>query len=118
MRAYAMMFFGLAALAMLALSGSARAQDALQGDTATGKMLYNGAGCYECHGYVGQGSTDGPELVTLAPFAAFLGQLRQPVQIMPPYEASVLSDAQVADIYAYIETFPKPPDPKSIGLLK
>jgi mono/diheme cytochrome c family protein len=37
---------------------------------------------------------------------------------MPPFTAKVLSDQQVADIYSYVQTFPKPPDPKTIPLLQ
>ena len=36
---------------------------------------------------------------------------------MPPYEAAVLPEAGVADIYAYIKAMPAPPDPKSLPLL-
>ena len=36
---------------------------------------------------------------------------------MPPYEAAILTDAQAADIYAFIGSVPKSPDPKSIPLL-
>jgi hypothetical protein len=50
-------------------------------------------------------------------FPAFLNQLRQPANEMPPYVASALPDKDVADIYAYIASLPKPPDVKSIPLL-
>jgi cytochrome c len=36
---------------------------------------------------------------------------------MPPYEPVVLSDKDAADIYAFLGTIPKPPDPKSVPLL-
>ena len=89
------------------------------GDTQNGKKLYASSGCYECHGTVAQGSPrTGPMLLTALPFTAFLKQLRQPSSEMPPYVAKVLSDQQVADIYAFIQTLPRPADYKSIRLLQ
>ena len=37
---------------------------------------------------------------------------------MPPYRANVLSDDEVADIYAYLQSIPKSPPPDSIAALK
>ena len=51
-----------AALAVL-FSGAADAADkAASGDVATGKHLYAADGCYQCHGYVGQGGSAGPHI--------------------------------------------------------
>jgi hypothetical protein len=36
---------------------------------------------------------------------------------MPPYSAKILSDDDLSDIYAYLQSIPKPPDAKSIPLL-
>ena len=47
------------------------------------------------------GAITGPRLAhTALPFAAVVQQLRVPQNAMPPYEASVVSDADVANIYA------------------
>jgi mono/diheme cytochrome c family protein len=51
------------------------------------------------------------------PFAAFRNQLRRPADEMPPYVEAVLSDQDVADIFAYIRALPPPPDLKTIGIL-
>jgi hypothetical protein len=51
------------------------------------------------------------------PFGAFLNQLRQPANDMPPYVETVLSVQDVADIFAYIQALPPPPDLKTIGIL-
>jgi mono/diheme cytochrome c family protein len=114
--------FGL--LAGLALAASpAFAQQAGQaspaGDAKQGEKLYMTVGCQECHGRVAQGSVfSGPRLAPgPVPFQAFVHQLRQPQSEMPPYEPVVLSDKDAADIYAFLGTIPKPPDPKSIPLL-
>jgi mono/diheme cytochrome c family protein len=37
---------------------------------------------------------------------------------MPPFSAAVLSDADLADIYTYLEARPKPQAAKDIPLLK
>jgi mono/diheme cytochrome c family protein len=36
---------------------------------------------------------------------------------MPAYREGVLSDADLADLYAYLQSIPKGPDPKTILLL-
>ena len=36
---------------------------------------------------------------------------------MPPYREKVLSDADLADLYVYLQSIPKGPDPKTIPLL-
>ena len=102
-----------------AKSAAAKAPTSPPGDAQNGKKLFNASGCYECHGTVAQGSPrTGPMLLTPLPFAAFVKQLRQPASEMPPYQAKVLSDQQVADIYAYIQTLPRPGDHKTIKLLQ
>jgi len=97
---------------------AAFAQGAPKGDTANGKKLYETVGCFECHGYAGQGGGAGPKLISPPPWEAFMLQVRTPRQVMPPFTAKVLSEQQAADIYAYIVTFPKPADPKTIPLLQ
>jgi len=107
----------LAALAMLAAS-AASAQDTPRGDAGAGKQLFTEKGCYSCHGFVGQGSREGPRLTPPMAYPAFVAQLRTPRLIMPPYVESVVSDKQAADLHAYLASLPKPPDPKTIDLLK
>jgi mono/diheme cytochrome c family protein len=111
----------LAALTAAALcTGVALAQDtAPKGNAQNGKQLFVKDGCYECHGYGAQGaSSSGPRLGPDAlPYDAFIRQLRTPAKEMPPYEAALVSDSQANDIYAFISTVPKSPDPKSIQLL-
>jgi ubiquinol-cytochrome c reductase cytochrome c subunit len=89
------------------------------GNADAGKKLFMADGCWQCHGLIGQGApSTGPRLAPgPLPYQAFLHQLRQPASDMPPYEAVVLSDQQAADIYAFLGSIPKSPDPKSIPLL-
>lgn len=108
----------LLALGLVAVSMGASAQDAPRGDPAAGKQLFDAKACYSCHGYVGQGSREGPRLTPPLAFPAFLAQLREPRAIMPPYKEAILSDQQAADIVAYLASLPRPPDAKSVPLLQ
>ena len=88
-------------------------------DTANGKRLFERNGCYQCHGYVGQGGTAGARLAqTRLPLIAFTAYVRNPASGgMPPFRAKVMSDQELADVYAYIKTFPEPKPAKDIPLL-
>ena len=102
-----------AALAATALSPGtpAWAQDkALAGDADKGKQLFAADGCFECHGYVGQGSISAGVRIApmVLPFDAFSQQLRNPSNEMPPYTAAALPDSSVADLYAYLKTIQPP----------
>jgi mono/diheme cytochrome c family protein len=90
------------------------------GNAQHGKTLYVTDGCYECHGYAAQGGAGtGPKLgPNPIPYAAFSFQVRSPRDEMPPYTAKVLSDADLADMYAFVQSLPQPPKPDSIPLLK
>lgn len=90
-----------------------------KGDVANGKRLFHKNGCYQCHGTVGQGGIAGPRLAqTKLPLIAFRTILRSPPSSnMPPYRAKVMSDQEVADVFAYIQTFPQPAPAASIPLL-
>lgn len=107
------------AIVFAAASAAAFAQGAApQGNPQTGKQLFTDKGCYSCHGFVGQGSREGPRVAPPMAYPAFVAQLRTPRLIMPPYTAALVSDAQAADIFAYLASLPAPPDPKSVDLLK
>ena len=43
--------------------------------------------------------------------------IRHPTGQMPPYTSKVISDSELADIYAYLKSQPTPPSGKSIPLL-
>jgi len=109
------------ALASFAWGACAQAQEAPRGDAARGKQIYLADGCSYCHGTVGQGGGGRAAGLRIAqqpiPFAAFLNQLRRPANEMPPYVETVLSAQDVADIFAYIQALPPPPDLKTIGIL-
>jgi mono/diheme cytochrome c family protein len=110
----------LSAALALAMS-SAWAADGPRGDAAKGRTLYMTNGCSYCHGSAGQGGggrTGGLRIANMGiGYPAFLSQLRHPVNEMPPYVESAMPDQQVADIFAFVSTLPKPPDAKTIPLL-
>jgi len=93
------------ALLLVMLPLAAHAQDGQHG-----YQLFTTIGCSECHGTVGQGSrTSGPRLAPRTPpMAAFLQELRHPVNEMPPYPEASVPDADAADIYAYLSSIPAP----------
>jgi ubiquinol-cytochrome c reductase cytochrome c subunit len=89
------------------------------GDAESGKRIYSSRGCYECHGGEGQGSIltgprVGPDPI---PFPGFVRYLRQPAGQMPPYTSKVISDAELADLHAFLKSLPQPRSAKSVPLL-
>ena len=115
--------------AAMALSAQGLAADAA-GDAARGKQLFHDHGCYGCHGFYGTTgardlvATGSPLINDIATFTMFL-RLRAdqapllPSTRMPNYPASVLSDAQVRDIFAFVRTFkPDAPAVKDAPALK
>jgi ubiquinol-cytochrome c reductase cytochrome c subunit len=110
---------GLAALAAGLLLGSPAALAA--GSPDKGKVSFTKYGCYQCHGFVGQGSvaTSNGSVIyrTALPLEAFMSFVRTTNRAMPPYSEKVLPNQDLEDIYAYLESLPKPPDYKTIPLL-
>jgi mono/diheme cytochrome c family protein len=51
------------------------------------------------------------------PLETFTAFVRTSNRTMPPYMEAILSNEDLADIHAYLETLPKPADAKSIPLL-
>ena len=89
------------------------------GNAANGKVLYGKIGCYQCHSEQGQGGQQGPRLGPRPiPFQAFLKYTRTPTGEMPPYKAKVMSDRDVADVYAFLQALPPPPPLSTLPLLQ
>ena len=88
------------------------------GNAERGKTLYQKTGCYQCHSNEAQGGTAGPRIgPNPVPFARFVAYVRAPRGEMPPYTAKVMSEQDLADVYAFLEARPKPPPLASIPLL-
>lgn len=100
-------------LMAVALPGLSPAQSA-----ENGKKIFVRDGCYECHGYAGQGTIAGarlaPPVLTAQAIARYI---RKPAGAMPAFSEKVVSDQDVADIYAYLKTIPAPKPVKEIPLL-
>ena len=88
------------------------------GNVETGKKLWVSVGCWQCHGFVGQGGVAGPALVPkVMPLEAMSNFIRNSNRAMPPYREAVLPNADLAEIHAYLSSLPAPADPKGIPLL-
>jgi mono/diheme cytochrome c family protein len=94
--------------------------DIASANAQTGQRLFTSYGCYECHGNEGQGATQtgasriGPIRI---PFPAFVVYVRQPTGQMPPYASKAVSDAELADIYVFLQSRPESAPAKNIPLL-
>ena len=105
---------GLAALAAGLVLGQA---SALAASAEKGKSEFVQHGCWQCHGYQGQGGV-GPKLApNPIPFDTLSNFVRTTSRQMPPFSKQILSDEDLADIYAYLQSVPKGADPGSIPLL-
>ena len=83
-----------------------------------GKDAFIKHGCWQCHGFSGQGGVAGPKLAPdpkpLESLSTFIRSSNGP---MPPYSEKVISNEDVADIHAFLSSIPKAPDYKAIPLL-
>lgn len=109
----------LAGSAMLSAQTTAPA-----GDVAHGRQLFETNGCYLCHNHNGLGTgtrrpiNPGPGLAPAPiPYPAFVKQVRTPRGTMPPYDAKLLSDKDLSDIYAFLASQPPAKDARTIPLL-
>jgi|SRR6266545_1084666 len=95
---------------------SKAAGDATPADA--GAALYKKNGCYECHVNDAQGGPQGPRLgPNPIPFPRFVAYVRNPTGDMPPFTAKVISEQDLASIYAFLQSRPAPPPVKDIPLL-
>lgn len=90
-----------------------------------GRDLFMKVGCYTCHGTEGQGSGAGLNLSAdplpadaIANFIRNTDPTTPSFAAMPSYSEKVLSDADVADIAAFLASIPPPKSPDSIAALK
>jgi len=90
------------------------------GDAKNGRKLFVADGCYQCHGYEGQGATPtgprlGPRPIAFAQFSKYV---RNPTGQMPPYTTKSIPVKDLADIYAFLQSLPAPPTVDSIPALR
>jgi ubiquinol-cytochrome c reductase cytochrome c subunit len=105
---------------LAAQTADSKAGNAPSGNAQHGQKIFSDYGCYQCHGLQAQGGL-GTGAPRLGPrpivFAAFTRYVRQPSGQMPPYTSKVVSDQDLADIYAFLQSRPQPAPAKSIPLL-
>lgn len=91
-----------------------------QGNAENGKKLFVKNGCYQCHGYAGQGGSAGARLAPRPiPVVALIAYVRHPPDgDMPVYTAKVMSDAELTDVWAFLKSIPASPAAKDIPLLQ
>ena len=94
---------------------------AIAASAEKGKAAFVTYGCWQCHGFQGQGSAItsagkvlAPDPLPLETFSAFVRSSNGP---MPPYSEKVLPNDDIADIHAYLASIPKGADYKTIPLL-
>lgn len=105
---------GLVLIGVVAVAAAALAQP-----PNDGQALFVANGCYQCHGYVGQGGAAGPRIApTVYPYEAFDRLVRRPPNEMPAYAAEVLSADNLRAIYGYLRSIPEPPAVADIAILR
>ena len=116
-------FLAVCLLTLILTAGvraAAQAPPAAPPNVDEGRKLFTSYGCYQCHGYEGQGSSaTGPRLGPRPlPLASFSRYIRRPTGQMPPYTTKVVSDSDLAKIHAFLEARPSPPAVDTIPQLK
>jgi mono/diheme cytochrome c family protein len=74
-------------------------------------------GCWQCHGFQGQGGRASKLVEPLIPYEGFANQVRRPRNVMPAYSPKVLSEARLRSIYSYLGRIPASPAASEIPLL-
>ena len=99
------------------------AANAARASAANGQTAFMRAGCYACHGTVGQGGAGARLAPFTLPLEAFQIWVRNGtpgwgfISGMPGFTAAVVSDQEVADIRAYLANLPAPRAVQDIPLL-
>lgn len=110
--------FAVAAAAQTPAPTAQSEPAAPSGNAENGKKLFVSYGCWQCHGYEDQGGAAGPRLAPRPlPFAGFSRYVRRPTNQMPPYTEKVVTDADRAHIYTFLQSRPAAKPAESIPLL-
>ena len=115
----------LAASALLCLASIAAAQSTRtdRAAVANGESAYLRVGCFTCHGTVGHGGAAPRLAPNTLPLEGFTTWVRNGTpgwtvaSGMPAFPVNVLSDAELADVRAYLASQPAPPPVADIPLL-
>jgi cytochrome c oxidase subunit 2 len=80
------------------------------GNPANGQNLFFSLGCNVCHGDQGEGLVGPTIAMTIVPLDRVITQYREPLEAMTEFPPDQVSDDEIADIYAWLQTVPRPPD--------
>ncbi len=110
---------GASALAGSRAAGAAAGQAPAAGDAAHGRQLFMRENCYYCHGTAGQGGRDGARIAAIGMnLQAFIRYVRRPAGAMPAFTEKILSDQDLTDIYAFLQSLPAAKPASEIPLLR
>src|ERR1700675_2037871 len=114
------LYFSCMGVRIAVAAQESKPSDTPAGNAENGKRVFTKIGCYQCHGREGQGSVmTGPRIApNPVPFDVLASYVRKPSGEMPPYTAKVVSDQELADIYAFLQSRLHPPAAKNIPILK
>ena len=88
----------------------AEVEEGAVGNPVRGQELFFSLGCNVCHGDRGEGLV-GPTIArTVVPLDRVIEQYRQPFEAMTAFPPEEVSDEEIADIFAWLQTVERPPD--------
>lgn len=85
-------------------------QEGAVGNPANGQNLFFSLGCNVCHGDQGEGLVGPTIAMTIVPLDRVIEQYRVPLEAMTEFPPDQVSDEEIADIYAWLQTVPRPPE--------
>ena len=91
------------------------------GNAQNGQAVFARMSCYYCHGTEGQGSIAGvgPRIALVSrSLDSFVRYVRRPTGRMTAYSEKILSDTELADIYAFLRALPPARPVNDIPLLE
>ena len=112
-----------AALLFSAISATAQSSRTDRAAVTNGENAYMRVGCFTCHGTVGHGGAAprlAPNTLPLPGFTTWVRNGTPGWSIasgMPAFPVASLSDAELADVRAYLASLPPPPAANDIPLL-
>ena len=104
--------FAAAVISACALNSSPAARAAMPdkpvAQAQTGRALFKEKGCYECHGWGGQGALGVAPAIAPPPLSAeaMEAYIRHPSGEMPPYSTAAVSHEQFKAIFDYLQSLP------------
>ena len=104
-----------------ALAQAPSAAKPAAGNAAAGQRLFTKMSCFYCHGTEGQGSAPGigPRIAQVPRgIESFVRYVRRPTGRMTGYSEKILTDADLADIYAFLRSLPAARPVSDIPLLE